>query len=150
MDMGNKDTKLFVLDTNIMMHDPTAIYRFEEHDIYLPMVVLEELDSHKTGISEVARNVRQTNRMLVELMSNANHQEIVAGLPIPSFITSDKVKSSGRLFFQTDEFEQIRPPSLPGHKADNTILATALGLQKKYPMRMGGLMWCQCLTYWSM
>lgn len=135
MDTSNKHSKLFVLDTNILMHDPTAIYRFEEHDIYLPMVVLEELDSHKTGISEVARNVRQTNRMLVELMANASHQEIVAGLPLPSYLSSEKVKSSGRLFFQTDEFEQIRHTVLPGHKADNSILATALGLQKKYPER---------------
>ncbi|KTD22729.1 ATPase [Legionella lansingensis] len=135
MENDSKEIKLFVLDTNIMMHDPTAIYRFEEHDIYLPMVVLEELDSHKTGLSEVARNVRQTNRMLVELMSNASHQEIVAGLPLGRFPTSEKVKSNGRLFFQTDEFEQLRPTSLPGHKADNTLLSTALGLQKKYPNR---------------
>lgn len=135
MENKSESRKLFVLDTNILMHDPTAIYRFEEHDIYLPMVVLEELDSHKTGLSEVARNVRQTNRMLVELMSNASHTQIVAGLPIPSFLTSEHVKSSGRLFFQTDEFEQLRPTSLPGHKADNTLLATALGLQKKHPDR---------------
>lgn len=133
MDNAKKEQKLFVLDTNILMHDPTAIYRFEEHDIYLPMVVLEELDSHKTGISEVARNVRQTNRMLVELMSNASHQAIVAGLPIPSFLSQESVKSSGRLFFQTDDFEPLRPTTLPGHKVDNTLLATALGLQKKYP-----------------
>ena len=133
MDNASKKHKLFVLDTNIFMHDPTAIYRFEEHDIYLPMVVLEELDSHKTGISEVARNVRQTNRMLVELMSNASHQQIVAGLPIPSFLSKENVRCSGRIFFQTDEFEQLRPSSLPGHKVDNTILATALGLQKKHP-----------------
>lgn len=135
MDNASKKHRLFVLDTNIFMHDPTAIYRFEEHDIYLPMVVLEELDSHKTGISEVARNVRQTNRMLVELMSNASHEQIVAGLPIPSFLSKENVKSSGRLFFQTDEFEPLRPTSLPGHKVDNTLLATALGLQKKHPER---------------
>jgi PhoH-like ATPase len=36
--------RLFVLDTNVLMHDPTALFRFQEHDIYLPMVVLEELD----------------------------------------------------------------------------------------------------------
>ncbi|MDI9819658.1 MULTISPECIES: PhoH family protein [unclassified Legionella] len=135
MGIENKTTKLFVLDTNIMMHDPSAIYRFEEHDVYLPMVVLEELDSHKTGLSEVARNVRQTNRMLVELMSNASHEEIVQGLPIADFLSGERQKGSGRLFFQTDEFEQLRPTSLPGHKADNTLLATALGLQKKYPDR---------------
>lgn len=132
MDTNRTGLKLFVLDTNILMHDPTAIYQFDEHDIYLPMVVLEELDSHKTGTSEVARNVRQTNRMLVELMSNASHEQIVSGLPIPSFASSRKAKSSGKLFFQTDEFNQVIPSSLPGHKVDNTILATALGLQKKY------------------
>lgn len=124
--------KLFVLDTNILMHDPSAIYHFEEHDIYLPMVVLEELDSHKTGTSELARNVRQTNRMLVELMSNASHAQIVSGLPIPSYANTSPKTCSGRLFFQTDEFAQIVPTTLPGHKVDNTILATALGLQKKY------------------
>ena len=125
------ERKLFVIDTNILMHDPSAMYRFEEHDIYLPMVVLEELDNHKTGISEVARNVRQTNRMLVELMSNATHEQIVAGLPIPSFLNKNDVSSSGRLFFQTDDFEKEKIISLPGHKVDNSILATALGLQKR-------------------
>lgn len=132
MNTSKTGKKLFVIDTNILMHDPTAIYHFEEHDIYLPMVVLEELDSHKTGTSEVARNVRQTNRMLVELMSNASHEQIVSGLPIPSYINSDKKNSSGKLFFQTDEFHQVVPTTLPGHKVDNTILATALGLQKKF------------------
>lgn len=133
MENITKKNKLFVLDTNIMMHDPTAIYRFEEHDIYLPMVVLEELDNHKTGISEVARNVRQTNRILVELMSNASHAQLVAGLPIPTFLNKEHIKSTGRLFFQTDDFEKTAPISLPGHKVDNTLLATALALQKKHP-----------------
>src|SRR3990167_10448760 len=118
MDNSNKKQKLFVLDTNILMHDPAAIYHFQEHDIYLPMVVLEELDRHKSGISEVARNVRQTNRMLVELMSNATHEEIVAGLPIPSFLSKKTITSSGRLFFQTDEFDHKQPISLPGHNVD--------------------------------
>lgn len=132
MDKNKVSLKLFVLDTNILMNDPSAIYHFDEHDIYLPMVVLEELDSHKTGSSEVARNVRQTNRMLVELMSNATHEQLVSGLAIPSYANSNQVNSSGRLYFQTDEFDQVVPSSLPGHKVDNTILATALGLQKKY------------------
>jgi PhoH-like ATPase len=132
MDSSTATKKLFVLDTNILMSDPTAIYHFEEHDIYFPMVVLEELDSHKTGTSEVARNVRQTNRMLVELMTNMSHEQIVSGIPIPSYINSDKKNVSGCLFFQTDEFDQVVPTTLPGHKVDNTILATALGLQKKY------------------
>lgn len=132
MDTRSSGRKLFVLDTNILMHDPTAIYHFEEHDVYIPMVVLEELDSHKTGTSELARNVRQTNRMLVELMSHASHEQIVSGLPIPGYLNSTHSKSSGRLFFQTDEFNQVVPSTLPGHKVDNTILATSLGLQEKH------------------
>lgn len=134
--MVDKERKLFVLDTNILMHDPTAIYHFQEHDIYLPMVVLEELDRHKNGISEVARNVRQTNRMLVELMSGTTHAEVVAGIKIPSFITNKQVSSSGRLFFQTDDLEQVQPISLPGHNVDNTLLGIALSLQKKDPRQI--------------
>ncbi|MDP3558834.1 MAG: PhoH family protein [Legionellaceae bacterium] len=127
--------KLFLLDTNILMHDPMAIYHFEENDIYLPMAVLEELDNHKMGVSEVARNVRQTNRMLVEIMSQASHQEIVAGLPIVPLGSQLSTKLSGRLFFQTDDFSDHLPASLPGHKVDNNLLATAIGLHNKYPNR---------------
>lgn len=136
MNTTSKERRLFVLDTNILMHDPTAIYRFEEHDVYLPMMVLEELDAHKTGLSEVARNVRQTNRILVELMANATDKKMSAGLPIPSYITKRNANSSGHLFFQTDDFDELLPATLPGHKADNNILATALGLQKKVTDRL--------------
>jgi PhoH-like ATPase len=73
---------LFVLDTNVLMHDPTAIFRFKEHDIYLPMVVLEELDAGKKGMSEVARNVRQVSRFLDQLMTGATKEEIDMGLPV--------------------------------------------------------------------
>lgn len=132
MDMSSNKERLFVLDTNILMHDPSAIFRFEEHDVYLPMVVLEELDNHKTGISELARNVRQTNRMLVEMMKDSTHEELASGIPIGSYNLVENVKSSGRLFFQTDDFESVKPTTLPGNKADNTLLATALGVQRKF------------------
>lgn len=135
MNNENNGRKLFVLDTNIMMSDPNAIFHFDEHDIYLPMVVLEELDSHKTGLSEIARNVRQTNRMLDELLSGATHEQITQGLPLTGFGQAPSTKRSGRLFFQTNDFETILPTLLPGHKVDNTLLATALGLKKKYPER---------------
>ena len=61
-------TKLFVLDTNVMMHDPTSLYRFEEHDIFLPICTLEELDNNKKGTLEVNRNARQASRFLDELL----------------------------------------------------------------------------------
>lgn len=132
MTVSSIERKLFVLDTNILMHDPLALYHFEEHDIYLPMVVLEELDNHKMGLSELARNVRQTNRMLVELMANASHEQVVAGLPIPNYFNKKHPHHHGRLFFQTTDFNDTLSFSLPGHKVDNTILATCLALQKKY------------------
>src|SRR5512147_3327668 len=76
--------RIYVLDTNVLMHDPAAIYRFDEHDIYLPMVVLEELDHHKKGLSEPARNVRQVSRFLDEIMKDADKAEIDGGLQIPT------------------------------------------------------------------
>ena len=62
-------SKLFVLDTNVLMHDPTSLFRFEEHDIYLPILTLEELDNNKKGVTEVARNARQASRFLDELVT---------------------------------------------------------------------------------
>ncbi|MFI0459791.1 MAG: PIN domain-containing protein, partial [Candidatus Thiodiazotropha endolucinida] len=78
----SNNTRLFVLDTNVLMHDPSALFRFKEHDIYLPMVVLEELDKGKKGMSEVARNVRQTSRFLDELMGNVPQSAICDGIPL--------------------------------------------------------------------
>ena len=66
-------TKLFVLDTNVLMHDPLSLFRFEEHDIFVPMMTLEELDANKKGMSEVARNARQSSRLLDEIVSGAEH-----------------------------------------------------------------------------
>src|SRR5262250_770909 len=74
-------SKLFVLDTNVLMHDPTSLFRFEEHDIYLPMLTLEELDNHKKGVTEVARNARQASRFLDELVS-AMPDGIGDGIPL--------------------------------------------------------------------
>ncbi|MGE5202225.1 MAG: PIN domain-containing protein, partial [Acidobacteriota bacterium] len=74
--------RIFVLDTNVLMHDPTAIFRFEEHDIYIPMIVLEELDAGKKGLSESARNVRQVSRFLDELMQGASKDAIDRGLAL--------------------------------------------------------------------
>src|SRR6195256_6539260 len=76
--------RLFVLDTNVLMHDPTAIFRFEEHDIFLPMVVLEELDAHKKGLSEQSRNVRQVSRFLDEIMRGVDKDQIDRGLTLPT------------------------------------------------------------------
>ena len=74
-------SKLFVLDTNVLMHDPTCLFRFEEHDLFIPICVLEELDHNKKGMTEVARNARQASRFLDELVS-AMPNGIEYGMPI--------------------------------------------------------------------
>jgi PhoH-like ATPase len=128
---------LFVLDTNVLMHDPTCLYRFQEHDIYLPMVVLEELDRGKKGMSEVARNVRQVSRFLDALMRDADKDEIDAGLAIHPLRENGGhiLPATGRLFFQTEPLPLRLPESLPGTNPDNTILATAQALQERHPER---------------
>ncbi len=126
--------RIFVLDTNVLMHDPTAIFRFEEHDIFIPMIVLEELDAGKKGLSEAARNVRQVSRFLDELMANATKAQIDQGLELPSakYANGGKKQPSGRLFFQTKVINSGLPETLPGHGADNAILGQALALQREF------------------
>ena len=126
-----RERRLFVLDTNVLMHDPTAIFRFEEHDIYLPMVVLEELDANKKGLSEASRNARQVSRFLDDLMRDVQTDQIDAGLALPSYANGNQGKKPalGRLFFQTRQLASNLPAHLPGQGNDNEILAQTLGLQ---------------------
>jgi PhoH-like ATPase len=130
--MKNKTLrKLFVLDTNVLLHDPTSIYRFQEHDIYLPMVVLEELDAHKKGLSESARNARQVSRFLDDLMRGASKEQIDKGLSLPASSPGNHVvkPASGRLFFQTQQLTQnVSTEQLPGQGVDNTIIRYTLAL----------------------
>ncbi len=120
----NEPTKLFVLDTNVLMHDPMCLFRFEEHDIYLPMIVLEELDSNKKGMTEVARNARQTSRTLDALVAQHN-DDITLGIALDG---TGHVESGGRLFFQTQPLQADLPMSLPQGKADNQILGVVQAL----------------------
>ncbi len=111
------DRKLFVLDTNVLMHDPSAVYRFEEHDVYIPIIVLEELDAHKTGGSEVARNTRQASRFLDEILTQATNLEL--GAPLPS--RADR--PAGRLFIPLRTSNSPLPEAFVAHTADNQLLA---------------------------
>ena len=118
-------TKLFVLDTNVLMHDPMCLFRFEEHDVFLPMIVLEELDGHKKGMTEVARNARQTSRTLDALVAT-QEEDIVTGIALNA--TGHK-EVGGRLFFQTQPLNFTLPDSLPQGKADNQILGVVEALR---------------------
>ena len=124
-------TKLFVLDTNVLMHDPMCLFRFEEHDIFLPMIVLEELDGHKKGMTEVARNARQTSRTL-DALAGTSGADIAKGLKLD---TTGHREAGGCLFFQTKPLDYSLPMSLPQGKADNQILGVVEALRKEYAPR---------------
>ena len=125
------DTKLFVLDTNVLMHDPTSLFRFQEHDIFLPMATLEELDANKKGMSEVARNARQVSRFLDGLL-NQSDADIDEGIPLGA--KGDK-QATDRLFLQTQAINGELPPTLASGKADNQILAVVRHLHESHPRR---------------
>jgi PhoH-like ATPase len=124
-------TKLFVLDTNVLMHDPTSLFRFEEHDVFLPIMTLEELDNNKSGISEIARNARQASRFLDEIVSHAK-TPIAEGIPLARH-EADNAK--GRLYLQTEAINGHIPANLPIGKTDNHIIGVVIYLQKRDPAR---------------
>jgi PhoH-like ATPase len=117
---------LFVLDTNVLMHDPSSLFRFSEHDLYLPMTTLEELDNHKKGMTEVARNARTVSRSLDQLIAGTSGT-LDEGIPLNKLGNQDV---TGRLFFQTKLSTQALPEGLPEGKGDNLILAVVSELQK--------------------
>src|SRR5690606_17768434 len=121
--------KLFVLDTNVLLHDPSSLFRFAEHDVFLPMIVLEELDHQKKGMSEVARNARQVSRYLDQLIGTA---DLSQGVPLDSLGNSEAL---GALYFQTRPTDTRLPLELPMGKADNVILGIVHGLRQENPKR---------------
>jgi len=131
----DKSKKLFVLDTNVLMHDPAALFHFQEHNIFIPMIVLEELDHAKKGLSEVSRNVRQVSRFIDDLLQDCNQKEITVGLPLSQLQSSGDKENAleGRLYFQTQHMDYALPASMPGNLADNSILSVVLSLIKQFP-----------------
>ncbi|MDE2371603.1 MAG: PhoH family protein [Burkholderiales bacterium] len=127
--------KLFVLDTNVLMHDPMSLFRFEEHDVFLPMITLEELDGHKKGMSEVARSVRQVSReldALAQFAAKDGSLDAQAGIPLAQ---TGHREAGGKLYFQTQLLEIKLPAGLPQGKADNQILGVVQSLRQQQPGR---------------
>jgi PhoH-like ATPase len=123
--------QLFVLDSNVLMHDPTSLFRFQEHDIYIPMVTLEELDHNKKGMSEVARNARQTSRFLDEIICSAV-SDIEEGISLESHGSQT---ATGRLFLQTEAITSVLPMRLASGSADNQIIGVVKHLHETHPNR---------------
>ena len=125
-----KNKRLYILDTNVLMHDPTSLFRFEEHDVFLPMMVLEELDAAKKGLTEVSRNVRQVSRFIGDLMNTRGAATLEDGLELLIPHGLELPSARGRLYFQTSTAETHPGLLRDGSFADNEILSTALALQE--------------------
>jgi PhoH-like ATPase len=125
--------RIYVLDTNVLMHDPTALFKFEEHDVFLPMMVLEELDNNKKGQTESARNARQVSRFLNELVVAHGNRGIEGGISLkrPKELQLRAADSLGRLIFQTKPVDISKGfgTVLP----DNQILGSILQLRIENP-----------------
>jgi len=123
--------RIYALDTNVLLHDPTSLFRFEEHDVFIPMTVLEELDEKKKGASEVSRNGRQVSRFLNELIERGNGHGISNGLELsnPKGVKLKRGGAVGRLYFQQ------RTSANGQQKADNLILASVIELREQHPDR---------------
>lgn len=122
--------KLFVLDTNVLLHDSNSLFKFEEHDVFLPMIVLEELDHQKKGMSEVARNARQVSRFLDTLVGNA--AKLDKGVALNG---AGNIEALGSLLLQTTAMHATLPVELPPGKADNAILSVVHALQALHAKR---------------
>jgi PhoH-like ATPase len=128
-----KGKRIYVLDTNVLMHDPTALFKFEEHDVYLPMQVIEELDNGKKGTSEASRNARQVSRFLNELVEAAGTARVTEGIPLlrPQGLQLRGAQSAGCLRFQTDNFDAGK--RFGAVVPDNAILGAILALKESEP-----------------
>ncbi|MFD0737918.1 PhoH family protein [Lysobacter koreensis] len=128
-----RSKRIYVLDTNVLMHDPTALFKFEEHDVYLPMQVIEELDNGKKGTTEASRNARQVSRFLNELIEVEGTHKIAEGITLnrPNGLQLRGAASIGKLRFQTGQFDAGKRFSaiIP----DNQILGAILALQEAEP-----------------
>ncbi len=125
-----KGKRIYVLDTNVLMHDPTALFKFEEHDVFLPMQVIEELDNGKKGMSEASRNARQVSRFINELIEAQGTGKIASGLSLtrPSGLQLRTADSIGRLRFQTGALEKRKRGE--DQKPDNDIIDAILALKQ--------------------
>ncbi|MEK9711305.1 MAG: PhoH family protein [Thalassolituus sp.] len=124
------DTKLYVIDTNVLIHDPTAVLNFEEHQVVIPMTVLEELDKLKMGKASIATDCREAIRQIDRLIGDASPTEIAKGIPIQR----PDGNYQGHFSILLDNFQPPRR-TLPDDLNDNKIINSLIALQEKYPNR---------------
>ncbi len=113
--------KSFILDTNVLLHDPQALFRFEDNDLIIPMTVIEEIDRFKKELSETGRNARQFSRIMDGLRAKA---KLIEGV---------ELETGGhlRVDLYTEEHLKGLPPELRTDRGDNRILAVALDVKSR-------------------
>ena len=119
---GQASRRRVVVDTNVILFDARAIYKFVNADIHIPISVIEEIDRFKRDLGENGRNARQFSRSIDEFRTLGTLSEGV-----------ELVDHKCTIHISTDLFNDSLPRELDPHKADNRILGTALHLQKKNP-----------------
>lgn len=124
-------TKLFIIDTNVVLHDPSSLFRFEEHDLYIPFITLEELDKHKVGTQDINRNARTAIRTLASLMSADGLAASGLSSGFELRLASDGL-ATGKLYFQAEAVDFIAGTA---PTPDNQFLAVARSLQAQFPKR---------------
>ncbi len=132
--MDQDDRKLFVLDTNVLLHEPLAIYSFKEHDVVVPMTVLEELDHIKDRKRDISRDARVAIRALEDILGgDTTPEQILKGVALPS--REGHEDAAGHLSIFPDHQIDCSIASLPGDNNDNRIINTALHLQELHQPR---------------
>lgn len=121
---------IYILDTNILLHEPFAFLSFKEHDVVVPMTVLEELDSIKDRRKDVSRDARVAIRALEDTLSDATPEEVLAGVKLPQ---NDELHPSGCLSIINDYSLEQTAKTLSFNENDNRIINAALHIQKEHP-----------------
>lgn len=131
----SNDTIIYVLDTNILLHEPFAFLSFKEHDVVVPMTVLEELDSIKDRKKDVSRDARVAIRALEDVLVNATPEEILAGVPLATNLGNSEQSPSGSLSIINDYALEQKASTLSFNENDNRIINAAIHIQNEQPKR---------------
>jgi PhoH-like ATPase len=126
--------KLFVLDTNILLHEPLAFTSFKEHDVVVPMTVLEELDYIKDSKKDVARDARVSIRAMEDLLRDASPEQMLEGVSMAG-LGSGEAAPSGSLSIFADLSMNKTQQVFTSNENDNRIINAALHLQDQFSPR---------------
>ncbi|WP_353738396.1 PhoH family protein [Porticoccus sp. W117] len=126
---SSEQPTIYILDTNVLIHDPTALLNFEEHHVAIPMTVLEELDKLKSGRNTLAADCRQAIRGIDQILGGATSEEVESGVAIRRGEKSEPLGTLSILMSQAPDNVAV----LPTHLNDNKIINDICLLKKQYP-----------------